>query len=347
MSGRRLRLLLACVVALFLTAALTPPARAAVGAGELAPATLTVSPASQTVTYPGRATLSGSVSVADAQLALLRQRAGETDWTPLRTLAAGPDGAFTLTVAPSVNTDYKLAFAGDVDHGGAEAVVTVYVRPRILTDFPPSLWLGGAVTLRGSVAPVHGEGSVVIERLVDGAWQALTTAPLGAASNFAYRWTPSTFGYFHLRARMEADAEHVAGRSAASRVIVNRPNAHNVPYKFAHYIVIVVHEYRLYYYEHGKMVRAFNVALGRPGFPTPIGTFHIYGKRRPGGGALGSCAMFYRRSGGIAIHGTNEPWLLSLRVPRNFSHGCARMHNDQALWLYYRCPVGTTVHNLR
>jgi len=324
-------------------AALTPPARAA----ELAPATLTVPPASQTVTYPGRATLSGSVSVADAQLALLRQRAGETDWTPLRKLAAGPDGAFTLTVAPSVNTDYKLAFAGDADHVGAEAIVTVRVRPRILTDFRPSLWLGGAVKLRGSVAPAHGEGTVVIERLVDGAWQALATAPLGAASNFAYRWTPSTFGYFRLRARMEADAQHVAGRSAASRVIVNRPNAHNVRYKFAHYIVIVVHEYRLYYYEHGKMVRAFNVALGRPEFPTPIGTFHIYGKRRPGGGALGSSVMFYRRAGGIAIHGTNEPWLLSLPVRRNFSHGCARMHNGQALWLYYRCPVGTTVHNLR
>jgi len=347
MSGRRLRLLLACVVALLLTAALTPPARAAVGAGELAPATLTVSPASQTVTYRGRATLSGSVSVANAQLALLRQRAGETGWTPLRTLAVGPHGAFTLTVAPPVNTDYKLAFAGDPDHGGAEAVVTVYVRPRILTDFPPSLWLGGAVTLRGSVAPAHVEGTVVIERLVEGAWQTLATTPLRAtSSDFVYRWTPSTFGFFHLRARVDADADHLAGASAASRVIVNRPNAHKVPYKFEHYIVIVVHEYRLYYYEHGKMVRAFNVALGRPGFPTPIGLFHIYTKRRPGGGALGACVMFYHQPGGIAIHGTDQQYLLK-RFPRPFSHGCARMYNAQALWLYARCPLGTPVHNFR
>jgi len=346
MSGPRSRLLPICVAALLLAAALTPAARAAEGAAELVPETLTVSPVSQTVTYPGRATLSGAVSVGGAQLALLRQRAGDTDWTPLRTLAAGPDGAFTLTVALPVNTGYKLAFAGDVGHGAAEATVTVYVRPRVLTDFRPSLWLGGSVTLRGSVAPVHEEGAVVIERLVDGAWQALATTPLDAASNFAYRWTPSTFGYSRLRARMEADAGHVAGTSAASRVIVNRPNAHSVPYKFAHYIVIVVHEYRLYYYEHGAMMRAFNVALGRPGFPTPIGRFHIYGKRRPAGGPLGACAMFYRRSGGIAIHGTDQPWLLN-RFPRPFSHGCARMHNDQALWLYYRCSVGTTVHNFR
>ncbi len=337
---------MAGVVTMLLATALTPAAHAAEGAAELTPTTLTVSSAPQSVTYHGPATLSGSVSVADAPLELRRQRAGETDWTRLRTLAAGPEGAFKLTVAPSVNTDYKLAFIGDADHDAAEATVTVHVRPRVLTDFPVSLWLGGAVTLRGSVAPVHAEGTVVIERLVDGAWQALATTPLDAASHFAYRWTPSTFGFFHLRARMDADADHLAGASAASRVIVNRPNAHKVPYKFEHYIVIVVHEYRLYYYEHGKMVRAFNVALGRPGFPTPTGLFHIYTKRRPGGGALGACVMFYHQPGGIAIHGTDQQWLLK-RFPRPFSHGCARMYNAQALWLYARCPLGTPVHNFR
>ena len=39
------------------------------------------------------------------------------------------------------------------------------------------------------------------------------------------------------------------------------------------------------------MARAFDVALGRPGYRTPIGTFHIYYKRKPAGGALGACAM--------------------------------------------------------
>ena len=128
---------------------------------------------------------------------------------------------------------------------------------------------------------------------------------------------------------------------------MNRPNAHRVPMRYAHYIVIVRHEYRLYYYEHGALVRAFNVALGRPGYRTPLGYFRIYGKRKPAGGALGACAMFYRRAGGIAIHGTNEPWLLSRPTPRDFSHGCARMYNSQVLWLYARTPRGTQVHNLR
>jgi lipoprotein-anchoring transpeptidase ErfK/SrfK len=111
--------------------------------------------------------------------------------------------------------------------------------------------------------------------------------------------------------------------------------------------VIVVHEYHLYYYEHGVLIRRFDVALGRPGFPTPIGTFHVYGKRKPAGGPEGACAMFYRPAGGIAIHGTDRPWLISRPVPRNYSHGCARMRNKQALWLYRRVSVGTTVRNYR
>jgi lipoprotein-anchoring transpeptidase ErfK/SrfK len=67
----------------------------------------------------------------------------------------------------------------------------------------------------------------------------------------------------------------------------------------------------------------------------------------PGGGALGACVMFYHQPGGIAIHGTNQPYLLNDPLPRNYSHGCARMYNAQALWLFARCPLSTPVHNFR
>jgi lipoprotein-anchoring transpeptidase ErfK/SrfK len=46
-----------------------------------------------------------------------------------------------------------------------------------------------------------------------------------------------------------------------------------------------------------------------------------------------------------AIHGTNEPHLLG-RFPRNFSHGCTRLHNANAVWLYDHAPVGTPVWNV-
>jgi lipoprotein-anchoring transpeptidase ErfK/SrfK len=223
---------------------------------------------------------------------------------------------------------------------------------------PKTIWTGHAIKLSGTVSPGQPEGTVVTiewRRRGSGTWtalppEALTPAPVTLAADSTYKvtWTPTpaTSGYVQLR----ASAPDGAGGTLTSpvqRLTVNPANRHHVLYEYAHYIVIVVHEYHLYYYEHGVLIRRFNVALGRPGFPTPIGTFHIYGKRKPAGGAEGACAMFYRHAGGIAIHGTDRPWLISRPIPRNFSHGCARMRNKQALWLYHRVPVGTTVRNYR
>jgi hypothetical protein len=310
------------------------------------PVTLTATISSPDVVYPGSATISGTAAMPGAALSLLELPAGAADWAPAGSTTAGGDGAFRFTVAPSVSTEYRVVYE-PAGQPAAQADVSLRVRPRVTTAFPASLWLGGSVWLRGSVAPAHPGGTVIIDRRVGGAWEPFLTATLNADSRFALPWTPGGFGYFRLRARMDADAGHESGAAPSELVIVNRPNAHRVPLRYAHYIVIVRHEYRLYYYEHGALVRAFNVALGRPGYRTPLGYFRVYGKRKPAGGALGSCAMFYRRAGGIAIHGTNEPWLLSRPAPRDFSHGCARMYNSQALWLYARTPRGTHVHNLR
>jgi lipoprotein-anchoring transpeptidase ErfK/SrfK len=217
--------------------------------------------------------------------------------------------------------------------------------PRVTLKASSGVWLGDAVTLTVTVEPALAGAPVVVERLRDGAWEPVASGALDVASRARIDWLPDAFGPVRLRASLAAGDGYTAAVSGTRRLIVNRPNRHRVPYRFAHYIVIVVHEYKLYYYEHGRMVRDFTVALGRPGYRTPIGTFRIFGKRKPAGGALGACAMFYRREGGIAIHGTNQPHLLR-RFPRPFSHGCARMYNSQVLWLYARVPTGTTVHNI-
>ena len=338
---RPLSLLWAIVLVVCLAALLAAPALA------VAPTTLTAAANPQVIVYPARAVVSGTISVPGADLSLLARPAGAADYSPAATGKAGAAGAFSFRVRPSVSTDYRVVFAATSTQEAAQADASLHVRPLVTASFPGSLWLGGSVTLRGAVAPAHPGGTVVLDRHVGGAWQQFATTTLDGASTFAYHWTPDTFGFYRLRARMDADADHDTGVSVSERVIVNRPNAHDVPLRFAHYIVIVRHEYRLYYYEHGALVRRFDVALGRPGLRTPLGYYHIYGKRIPGGGALGACVMYYRPQGAIAIHGTNEPWLLSRPIPRDFSHGCARMYNSQALWLYARVPVGTHVHNLR
>jgi lipoprotein-anchoring transpeptidase ErfK/SrfK len=317
-------------------------------ASAAAPTQLSVSVAPRTVVHSASAVISGSIAdVPGAGISLLARPAGAADWSPAGSRTAGADGAFRFKVKPAVTTDYRVEYAGDAEHEPAAVDVTVRVRPKVTTSFPASLWLGRSVTLRGAVAPRLPGGTVTIERRVAGVWQPLLTTTLDADSRFSLRWTPDSFGFFRLRARVDAGVDLAAGASAWELVVVNRPNAHRVPYRYAHYIVIVRHQYRLYYYEHGALIRAFDVALGRPGYRTPLGYYRIYTKRKPGGGALGSCVMFYRKKRGIAIHGTNQPHLVRRPAPRASSHGCARMLNRQALWLYARCPVGTRIHNLR
>lgn len=326
---------------------------AAAGAAAAAAPLLTASASPSAVVYGGSATVAGVLGgdaggLAGAPVELLRRSAGTKDeWTSVASAVTGADGAFSFRVAPPVSTDYQVRYPTSVAPE-AQAAVRVTVQPRLTVSVPAGLWPGQTVLLRGSVAPSHPEGTTVaIDRRVDGVWQPFVSATLDAASRFALPWAPADFGYYRLRARMDADADHDAGVSVSRLAIVNRPNAHGVPMRYARYIVIVRHEYRLYYYEHGELVRRFDVALGRPGYRTPLGLFRIYGKRKPAGGALGACAMFYRRQGGIAIHGTDQPRLIRRPVPRDFSHGCARMLDRQALWLYARVPVGTYVHNLR
>jgi len=316
------------------------------------PAQVSVSASPDVVRYPGSARLTGALTstgapIPGASLTLLERPAGAADFTATGpTAVSGADGAYHFDVAPSVSTDYRVAFAGDAVYAAAQADVHVGVRPKVTFPDPPDPWQGHTVALKGLVAPARPGAPVVIEQRVGRAWQPLLSGTLDARSRYAIDWKPSEFGYYRLRAFVDADAGYEAASSSSKRVVVNRPNAHHVPLQYAHYIVIVRHEYRLYYYEHGVLVRRFDVALGRPGYRTPLGFFHIYAKRKPAGGALGACAMYYRQQGALAIHGTNEPWLLSLPIPRDFSHGCARMHNGQALWLYARVPVGTKVHIL-
>ena len=236
-------------------------------------------------------------------------------------------------------------FIGALALPSAAAAVTVTLNARA------SVWTGRAVSLSGFVSPAQPEGTIVTidaKPRAGGDWAPVTTATLDADSTFSASWKPALDP--HGRVLLRADAPDEAGGvaySPARPIMVNPRNRFHVPYKYTHYIVIVVHEYHLYYYEHGLLVRRFDVALGRPGFPTPIGTFHVYGKRKPAGGAEGACAMFYHQAGGIAIHGTDRPWLIGRATPRDFSHGCARMRNSQALWLYRRVPIGTTVRNYR
>ena len=116
-------------------------------------------------------------------------------------------------------------------------------------------------------------------------------------------------------------------------------------------IVIDLSERKLRVYRRGSLIDTYSVAVGRPGLSTPTGFFFINQKLRPPtpDGAYGALAIgisafqpklaYWEQGGPVAIHGTNEPWLIGKAI----SHGCVRMHNKDVLAVSRYVPAGSPV----
>ena len=116
-------------------------------------------------------------------------------------------------------------------------------------------------------------------------------------------------------------------------------------------IVIDLSRRRLMVYRRGDLVRTFPVAVGRPGLETPTGHFYVTQKLRPpdpngvyGVLQLGTSATQPKLNGWpdgglVAIHGTNQPWLIGQAI----SHGCVRMTNAAVQEVSRLVPAGSPV----
>jgi len=331
-----------------LLALASPPA--AVGAPASRVVEVTADP--PIVGYGARVVLYGSVTGGDGTaasrvaVAVSGKVAGEPSFTVLGTVWTDVSGRFALTVTPLRSTTYRVEIPGQSAGPTGSAETFVSVRPRVLIRLSAKMWAGGPAAFRGQVLPQQAPGTVVlIQRRVSGSWRTVAEALTDEASRFSVVWTPSEEG----RALFRAAVPPQEGRPAAvSRTLVRYvrdPNPHHVPSVVERLIVIDHAAFRLYYYERGCVVRDFPCVLGKPSTPTPLGKgFRIRRKRMNPGGANGSRYLGYL--GRIGIHGTDQPGLLR-RFPRAFSHGCARLFNRDAIWLYDRAPIGTRVWNVR
>jgi len=116
-------------------------------------------------------------------------------------------------------------------------------------------------------------------------------------------------------------------------------------------ITISLSERKLRVYRRGALVGTYPVAVGKPGLTTPTGFFFINQKLKPPtpGGAYGVLALgisayqpklaYWAQGGPVAIHGTNEDWLIGKAV----SHGCVRMHDKDVLEVSKYVPAGSPV----
>lgn len=334
----------AAVVLSLITLALVAWLPAAAYASEQPALTLSAAPATLTCGSTTDLTVQGAVP--GSALTLYRKRASETEYVKVFDAVAGVGGAFTWSIKPPETTAYRVDQAAGETWPAASAEATVSVRHRVgLTAVAASPLIEDKyVRYTVSVRPAHPGGTAQLQRWTGEAWVALAAVTLDAGSSGSVRLPAGKPGRLVVRAQMAADAEHLSGHSRAwRRTVYDRRNPYGVPVRYPHLILVDLSKYKLYYHEHGIVIRVFDCVLGRPGLPTPRGRFEIYAKDPHMYGPYGPYRMRYL--GLYAIHGTNEPWLLS-RFPRNYSHGCTRLSNANITWLFRRVHVGTPVWNV-
>jgi hypothetical protein len=115
-------------------------------------------------------------------------------------------------------------------------------------------------------------------------------------------------------------------------------------------IVIELSARRLAVYRAGRLAFATTTAIGARATPTPTGRFYVnqrfrddplgpYGWAAIGISAFSEVLTGWVQGGPVAIHGTNRPSLLGLRI----SNGCIRVSNEAIQRIWRLAPTGTPV----
>jgi lipoprotein-anchoring transpeptidase ErfK/SrfK len=132
--------------------------------------------------------------------------------------------------------------------------------------------------------------------------------------------------------------------------------------RYPAYIVIDRASFRLRFYDHLKLTRTYEIAVGMEGLETPAGLHKIeweqvnppwYVPKKAWAGALAGTvvppgpgdplkARFMSFEGGAGIHGIDPSEYET--IGHDASHGCVRMRIPDVIDLYGKSPVGTPVY---
>jgi len=163
--------------------------------------------------------------------------------------------------------------------------------------------------------------------------------------------------------KLIAHANHISRfKSIEPGDSVHIDNRHVVACDITNGILVNLPQRMLFYYDHGKLVTSYPVAIGKPDWETPVGAFSIVSRSRnptwvvpknirdemeeegrevqtrvaPGpGNPLGNYWMGTSIPG-IGIHATNSP----ASIYSYHTHGCVRLDPDNAKDLFGRIARG-------
>ena len=219
-------------------------------------------------------------------------------------------------------------------------------------------WLIGLALLLGAHAAAADDLAPPLYHQVAGGVETITVTKRTNVANLALargvRW-PVVVGQNHLKKPYRL--------KPGESVKIN--DTHIVPEVLTDGLVINLPELNLYYFRNGVYQRRYALAVGKPSWPTPTGTYKICEKRRnpiwnvppsiqeemeetgqrvvqkvpPG--PKNPLGKFYMgtTAEGVGIHATNRPWSVGYTV----SHGCIRMLPGEIKKLFPQIGVGTPV----
>jgi lipoprotein-anchoring transpeptidase ErfK/SrfK len=155
-----------------------------------------------------------------------------------------------------------------------------------------------------------------------------------------------------------------ASRTVAVPVYRTKPvvGVSQLAARYPAYIIIDRAAFRLRFFQHLKLARTYEIAVGMEGLETPAGLHQIewkqvdppwYVPNKAWAGALAGTvvppgpadplkARFMSFEGGAGIHGIDPSEYSS--IGHDASHGCVRMRIPDVIALYSRSPVGTPVY---
>jgi peptidoglycan hydrolase-like protein with peptidoglycan-binding domain len=164
---------------------------------------------------------------------------------------------------------------------------------------------------------------------------ALGYLPAGAADGAFGQRTWHAVVAFEGWQRLHRDGV-VEGRTRAALASATRPR----PWvRLERGLLLDLERQVLLVVEGGRTVRAVHVSTARPGYVTPRGRFEVYRRERLSWSASYGVWMPYALyfSGGYAIHGYGV-------VPASpASHGCVRVPESEAPYVYAAAPLHTAV----
>lgn len=296
-----------------------------------------------------RVEISGRVTPAIAtEVTVERLNADATAWQPVVSLRTDTRGRYSAALPFATSVNLRVSVAGEDGGLSASANRFVALRRGVTVSVRPALYETIATRphlVTGRVSPSRPGERVVLEGSRNGrAYAPLARLTTGARGVVKGRFSPPDGGVWRYRLTVAPrEGVDAGGTAVTPPTKVFGANPHNTPAGAAHYIVQVIGETQLYYYEDGRLLRVLPVVFGKPSTPTPIGRFAVYSKTVGPGPAFGPYALWY--SGNYGIHGTNQEFLLK-EPPRYYSKGCTRNYNANILWLWPRVPIGTPVINL-